>query len=370
MTPGQRAPDADRPDQASSRTLTGWSLGTVAVLCVTAGVLAACGQKGAPHATVSVVPATTDQGHTWQWTAACPFRPVRAGGCGASAPILRFAELSGDEWNLGGAPANGSVRMTVGSSGSVTVQGALDAAPPCTDSTCIAPSAGTWVRGYPSVLYGVDQCNASTSPPRAPALALPIRVGSLRPDLIGTTTYSSIARHVTFDIAYDMWLNSSDTETPCTTGGTVEVMVWTDYDDRALLPQSLLVGTASVPYAVNGRTHLGQHAWSIFATNVYRGGQTAPWGGTVWLVLDQAALISRGTVRVDLSTALSAVGTLLQDNYGWTDFSRNYWLDTIPFGIEFGPQDASPASAGASAFSLNISSYCLDVGATLSDAAC
>ena len=61
-------------------------------------------------------------------------------------------------------------------------------------------------------------------------------------------------------------------------------MVWTDYDARALLPASLQVGTATIPYAVDGMARPGTQTWSIYASNIDRDGRTAPWGGTLWLV--------------------------------------------------------------------------------------
>ena len=73
---------------------------------------------------------------------------------------------------------------------------------------------------------------------------------------------------------------------------------------------------------------------------------------------------------MDLSSVFSAVGTLLQDRYGWRSFRDNYWLDTVPFGMEFGPQDGSTTGSGASYFSLNLSAYCLQPGTTLPKAAC
>jgi hypothetical protein len=147
-------------------------------------------------------------------------------------------------------------------------------------------------------------------------------------------------------------------------------MVWTDYDARALLPQSMNVGTATVPFAVDGAASSGTNAWAIYASNIFRAGQTVPWGGTVWLVLDHSDAVRSGTVSVDLSAALAAVGDLLERNYGWTDFGTSYWLDTIPFGIEYGPESGTLTGAGPSYFSLGISAYCLSVAATVSGSAC
>jgi hypothetical protein len=258
----------------------------------------------------------------------------------------------------------------VNSSGTLVAKGQLPSAPPCTSAACIAPSANTWVRGYPSVLYGTNQCHAATSPPVSAKLPLPMAVNSLPSDLIGTTAYTAETSQVTYDVAYDMWLSRSGTKAPCTTNGTVEVMVWTDYDSKALLPATMQVGTATVPYSVNGVTHTGQDDWSIYASNIFPQGRTQPWGGTVWLVLNPADVVRDGRVSVDLSRVLSSVGTLLQNNYGWTDFRDNYWLDTIPFGIEYGPQAQDSYGTGPADFSLNLSSYCLGVGTTVSKAVC
>ncbi len=197
-----------------------------------------------------------------------------------------------------------------------------------------------------------------------------MRVRAIPSDLIGTTTYSAWTPQTTYDLAYDMWLNNSDTKDPCQTDGTLEVMIWTDYDSRALLPAAEQVGQASVPFKVDGSLHAGTNDWSMYVSNVFQGGQTEPWGGTVWLVLGKGDRARRGTVSVDLSAALSDVGSLLQKNYGWDHFSSNYWLDTIPFGLEYGPQNASLTEAGSTYFTLKLSSYCLDVGVSLRQAAC
>jgi hypothetical protein len=260
--------------------------------------------------------------------------------------------------------------MALTASGGLRLQGDLASAPPCTDRSCVAPEANTWVRGYPSVLYGIDQCNAATSPRQSPALELPARVGAIPADLVARATYASRGAQVTYDVAYDLWLNPSGTKTPCKVDGTLEVMVWTDYDAASLLPDALKVATVNIPYAVKGRSRSGDGAWSVYVSNVFRDGHTQPWGGTVWLVLDGAHRVSDGTVRVDLSSALGAVGTLLEQNYGWSDFRNRYWLDTIAFGMEYGPADADPYGAGPTRFSLDLRSYCLGVGVTLDADSC
>jgi hypothetical protein len=130
------------------------------------------------------------------------------------------------------------------------------------------------------------------------------------------------------------------------------------------------VGTATIPFAVNGAKNPGDNAWSIFASNVYERGRTEPWGGTVWLVLNEAHIVSKGSVSVDLSAALASVGKLLENNYGWSEFAKNYWLDTIAFGIEYGPADGDLYSAGPIDFTMDLTSYCLAVGTKISAARC
>ena len=331
--------------------------------------LSACSPSVTARPTVSLLPAPVTGQSSWEWTARCPYASVHDGGCARTAPNLGYAQLSGDEWNLGaGDPEQGSVAMSLGDSGGLDISGGFRSTPPCTQSTCIASSANTWVRGYPSILYGINQCNADTSPPRSATLALPMSLSSIG-NLTGTTSYSSRPAGATFDIAYDLWLNRSKATT-CRSDGTIEVMVWTDYARRALLPQSLQVGTGSIPFVVNGVVHPGTNAWSMYATNVEQGGQTVPWGGTVWLVLQRSDKVAAGTVSVDLSDALSTVGSLLRRDYGWADFDRNYWLDTVSFGMEYGPRSGSSFASGPTSFSLRLSAYCLDVRVSLSRAAC
>jgi hypothetical protein len=333
-------------------------------------VLVACGQSSGRGTRLSLLPDAAAGGRAWYWTSTCRSGPRGATGCDPAGPNLGPAQLTGNEWNLGGPASAGSVTMSLDAHGGLTVQGDLTTAPPCTASTCTARSANTWVRGFPSVSYGVTQCSAGTSPPASPDLQLPRPVVDVPRDLIGTTTYEDQVPQATYDVAYDMWLNPSGTTAPCLTDGTIEVMVWTDYDSRALLPGSMQVSTATVPFAIDGTAHAGTQAWSVYASNIYPGGRTAPWGGTVWLVLDGADATSKGTVSVDLSSALAAVGTVLQNDYGWSNFSDTYWLDTIPFGLEFGPASGNPYGGDAAQFSLHLASYCLTAGTTVAKAAC
>ena len=85
---------------------------------------------------------------------------------------------------------------------------------------------------------------------------------------------------------------------------------------------------------------------------------------------DQADVVGRGRVSVDLSAVLSTAGLLLRANYGWPELGQRYWLDTVSFGVEFGPTSGDPMDSGPSSFSAEISAYCLDVGSTLVDASC
>jgi hypothetical protein len=260
--------------------------------------------------------------------------------------------------------------MSVGTRGAVTIEGRLARAPPCTGRACLAPSAYTWVRGYPNLLYGIDQCRASTSPPVSRLLPLPMRVGSLPRRLIGVTAYSSGTSQVTYDIAYDLWLHPTGTKRPCRSEGTLEIMVWTDYDEPALLPATMQAGTANIPYAVNRVARPGTQAWSVYASNIDTGGRTAPWGGTLWFVLNRSDVVRHGLVSVDLRAVLSAASLFLQHNYGWPRLERHYWLDTAPFGVEFGPAGGTPTGTGPARFSVRISAYCLDVRSTLQSATC
>jgi hypothetical protein len=341
----------------------------MAVLAV-ALLIAACGSVGPRGADVALLPAPDVGGHVWRWTGQCPLGPAASEGCSRAGPILGFAQLNGDEWNLGDTANAGSLDMSVGSRGTVTINGRFTSTPPCTERTCLAPSAYTWVRGYPNVLYGINQCNAGTSPPESRGLPFPMRLDSIPPQLIGVTAYSAQTSQVTYDIAYDLWLNRTGTKQPCRSEGTLEIMVWTDYDARALLPASMQVGTANIPFAVDRVARPGTRAWSVYGSNVDRDGRTAPWGGTLWFVLDRADTVGHGLVSVDLSAVLSAADLLLHDNYGWPELWGHYWLDTASFGVEFGPASGNTLDSGPSRFSAQVSAYCLDARSALPHATC
>ena len=319
---------------------------------------------------MAVLPGGGAGGQVWRWTARCPFGPAAGQGCRGAGPILGWAQLNGDEWNLGGTAGEGSLDMSAGPGGAVTIRGRLARTPPCTGPGCLAAGADTWVRGYPDVLYGINQCHAGTSPPVSRRLRLPVRVDAIPPGLTGVTAYSARTSQVTYDLAYDLWLHPTGTRRPCRSEGTLEIMVWTGYDARALLPASMQAGTADIPSAVNGAARPAAQAWSVYASNIDSGGRTAPWGGTLWFVPDQADATSNGVVSVNLSAVLSAAGLLLHDSYGWPALGRHYWLDTVPFGIEYGPASGNPDGSGPARFSVRITAYCLDLRTTVQNATC
>jgi hypothetical protein len=330
--------------------------------------LAACGSSEPPPPDVELLPASGTSSQVWRWTGQCPLGPAAGEGCAPAGPILGFAQLHGNGWNLGDPASAGSLDMSVQEGGAVTIEADFARTPPCTEADCLAPSAATWVRGYPNVLYGIDQCRAATSPPPSPKLPLPMRLNSIPPHLIGVTAYSTEIHQATYNVAYDLWLNPTGTKRPCRTQGTLEIMVWTDFNARALLPASLQVGTAGIPLAVDGVART--RPWAIYASSIERDGRTAPWGGTLWFVPDHADVAGRGRVSVDLSAVLWEAGRLLQENYGWPDLGKRYWLDTASFGVEFGPPSGDPMDSGPTRFSAQISAYCLDAGSSLLDAAC
>ena len=145
---------------------------TIAVLAVTL-LVAGCGAAAPPRPDVALLPSARASSHVWRWTGQCPVAPTANQGCGTAGPILGFAQLNGDAWNLGGPASAGSLDMSAGSGGAVTIEGRFAHAAPCTESACLAPSAFTWVRGYPSVLYGINQCYADSSPAALATAAIP-----------------------------------------------------------------------------------------------------------------------------------------------------------------------------------------------------
>ena len=347
-----------------------WVLAAIIVVAV--GCLAAVRTLGGGHGeTIRLVPYPLAKGQAWTWTSRCALMPEEQGQCRSSNPNIGLVQLSGDEWNLGATSAPpGSVKISFTPRGTLSVHGDLPSAPPCTAASCLAPQANTWVRGYPDILYGLNPCYGSSSAPTSSRLRLPMQVARVPKDLTGTTVYTSHADRVTYDIAYDMWLNPSATVTPCRGPGTLEVMVWTDYNQKAVLPPSMQVTTATIPYVVDGLQHSGANAWSVYADNVYANGRTVPWGGSLWFVLGNSDIASHGTVSVNLESVLSSVGDLLQRDYGWRDFAQHYWLDTIPFGMEFGPEAGTIYAAGPSYFSFDLAAYCLKVKVPLSGSGC
>ena len=323
-------------------------------------LLAACGSTEPGPTGVTLVPVPGGSSRVWRWTADCPLRPAARNGCGKAGPTLGFGQLDGDAWNLGGPADAGALAMSTDPSGAVTIEGDFDRTPPCTDSACIAPRAYTWVRAYPNVLYGIDQCHAGTSPQPSPRLPLPLRLDALPPHLTGVTAYAADTSRVTYDVTYDMWLNPTGTKRPCRSEGTLEILIMTDYDTRALLPAEMKVGTTNIPAEVGRAGRPGREPWTVYAANIGRDGHTAPWGGTLWFVPGRDDVVHRGRVSVDIGAALSEASRLLHDQYGWPEPVRHYWLDTVSFGVEFGPASGNPLDTGSSHFSVRLSAYCLD----------
>src|SRR5271165_1695209 len=172
MVPVERlATNSNQPAKRRSR------FSPVIAMCVLVTLLGACAQTDAGPARVSLLPDPAVNGEAWDWTARCHFGPYAHKACEASGPYLGAAQLNGDEWNLGGGTATaGSLDMSVSSPGALAVHGDFPSTPPCTEATCLAPSANTWVRGYPNVLYGFNQCRTTSPPPESRILPLPMEV--------------------------------------------------------------------------------------------------------------------------------------------------------------------------------------------------
>ena len=120
-----------------------------------------------------------------------------------------------------------------------------------------------------------------------------MRLSAIPSRLIGVTAYSARTSQVTYDVAYDLWLHDSSTRQPCRAEGTLEITVWTDYDQRALSPASMR----------SGRQHSVRRRWGSpsgpqrlvgDASNIDTAGRTAPWGGTPRFVPDHAGVVSHG----------------------------------------------------------------------------
>jgi hypothetical protein len=213
------------------------------------------------------------------------------------------------------------------------------------------------------MIYGVykgEKCMATSD--QSPSLELPLPLSQV-PDLVGLTRYSAPGPGVTYDVSYDIWLGPSAQPVCPGQPGALEVMVWLDYSgDRALLPVRPRP-VAVLGYSVNGAVMTGSGVWRMYSTGVNHGGTT-----TIDLVLDKPEATPGDEVGVELSQALHVAGQLLKKYYNFDDSS--YWLNTIDFGLEFGPAAGSDAAAGSAYFSSKIGSYCLHVGVILATATC
>ena len=111
-----------------------------------------------------------------------------------------------------------------------------------------------------------------------------MRLDSIPAQLIGVTEYSADTSQVTYDVAYDLWLHEDGHQAAVPDSGTLEIMVWTGYDARALLPPSLQVGAGRHPLAVDGVRPPG-HAGVVRLRQQHRPGRPdGPWGGSLWFV--------------------------------------------------------------------------------------
>ncbi len=339
-----------------------------ATVAVTATDAQATGTYGSTDVTflpnsISIFPGIKSKG-PWEWTAACPFNPaVGGGGCTNGDPNLGDVHVNGDLWNLGGS-ASGVLSMGSDPAGTLKVDGSFSAAP--------AVASNTWVRGYPSSSYGINLGYQASSPPQAPSLRLPMQIDDIPSDLVATTAYSlSSTSPLTYDVSYDMWLNPSKGMTD-KGHGTIELMVWADDSGANSYPPGTPV-SETVPYSVGGVASGGVDAWDMYLSHIGTGGQTGasrgPAFGTVYFVPKSPLGVGAGQhLSIDLSDVFADLAAVLQGKYGWTNFASTYWLDTIPFGAEFGP--GGSAGAGAADFSLDLSTYCFGVGVTVYKPAC
>ncbi len=327
--------------------------------------------------TITLLPSSSSG--SWAWTAWCPFLPTTKGTtCAKRDPTLGHAQLDGNLWNLGGGlGTSGSLTTSVDAEGVLEESADFPTLPasPCTSSSC-----ETWVRGYPEITYGntSDQCPTSGKlAPQSTLLALPMRVAAIPTSLVGVTDFSATTPSaVTYDISYDTWLNATDTPNVCRGHGTVEVMVWLDYGGKKVGPPGGALETASIPYRVGGRSYTGTNAWSLYESTIDSTGRTGAEGGTVYVVLKPAfephpardPKEVGGTVSVDLSSVYATVGKLLESRpFDWKGFATSHWLDTIPFGVEFGPLSGDDAyKPGDKAyFTMTVSKFCLSTGVSV-----
>ena len=344
------------------------------VVAVSAGLLLPDPTSAVPAThtdSIRLLPVPSAGGRVWNWSAACPLGPRTGAHCQGAGPVLGRAQLNGDEWNLGVTkPAEGVVRMTMTPTGGLTVRGQLPVAPPCTAATCLAPSANTWVRAYTNVSYGKNPCRAATSPAGDPALRLPVKVSALPTDLVGTTSYvvAGVADHLRHRVRHvaQPFGHPAALPHPRDRRG--------DGVDRLRPP--------GAPSLAPGRDHehplrRGRRRPStgptpgrpMSSTSTGPGGphRTVPPSSSCSTPGD---VVPAGTVSVDVTKALSEVGTLLERDYGWSDFASHYWLDTIPFGMEVGPVNAQPWGTGSTNFTLGLSSYCFGLNATVAHPKC
>ena len=273
--------------------------------------------------------------------------------------MLGRAQLNGDEWNLGvTTPAEGDVRMSMTPTGGLTVRGELPVAPPCTAATCLAPSANTWVHectpmsrtartraGPPPRRRATQPCvSRSRSARSRPTWSEPPRTPRRcrRPPTTSPTTCGSTppARNPPAERKG----RSRSCCGPITTGRrSFPRPRW--QPPASPMPWMALSVTARTPGRPMSSTFTGREC-------------TSPYGGTVFLVLDAGDVVPAGTVSVDVTKALSAVGSLLAQDYGWriSPPATGWTPCLLAWRWDLRTQ---PWGTGSTDFTLRLASYCL-----------
>ena len=132
-------------------------------------------------------------------------------------------------------------------------------------------------------------------------------------------------------------------------------MVWTDYDAASLLPDAMKVGTATIPFAVE-RPRQARERSVVGIRQQRLPERTYGAMGRHGLARPRfGARRQKGRgARRPQRCARRRRHVCSEQNYGWRDFESNYWLDTIAFGMEFGPENADPYGDGPTHFSLDL----------------
>ena len=203
-------------------------------------------------------------------------------------------------------------------------------------------------------LYGIDQCNAKTSPPPSSELQLPIRVGAIPADLVGRTAYDAQAceghlrrrlRLVAQRVGYER--RHARPTAPRGHGldrlrrrrPSARHLEGRDGHDPLFRERGVQVRQPSV-------VGLRQQRLRRRADGpVGRDGLAGP--GSAHIVRARARCASTSAPRSPPSA--SSCSSTTTDG---ATFASSYWLDTIAFGMEYGPKDANPYGDGTGQFLL------------------